>query len=305
MTKHIVRRLLDDKHALADRLADPAWAPVWDELAGEFSTGWTRKPSGAVLTARWGRSLGISEDFAVSRELCVVLTQAAMDLPDDYIAEHHHLFAEHGFVWLEEPITDEVHQGRVGVMTWHHGTGWSDRKPGGPGVVPGIEINLWSRNPQGYLLPAGSDFLPYGMKSSGWGGIVPNVDHTLSLATRFVLAMQMFMRQELPARTDFPYPRSLRPHLRRMQWPERHITVIDLRRRKHVPRETEGESGRHVGVRFVVRGHWARYWVGPSHPLHSRETDGKEVVHIYRHPHLRGPEDGPLAMTDRVNVVRR
>jgi len=301
----IVRRLIADKAHLADTLSDPTWLGVWHEL----NTALIREPitrsSSQAMVGKWQRSLAAAEDFAVSSDLCAVLTQAAVDLPDDYIPEHHHLFAEHGLVWLETPLVDEVFkESGIRMMTWHHGTGYSERKPGGAGSVPGLEVNLGGKNPQGHLLPIGSDFLPYGMESQGWSTIV-DVDYKLSLATRFVLAMQSFMRQELPAREAFPYPRSYRGFARRMGWPERHVTVIDLRKRKYVPRETGGQSGRTLHVRHLVRGTWAAYWVSRSHPFHSGLSDEKERVHIYRHPHLRGSEDLPLAMTDRIHVVRR
>lgn len=305
MRQYLVRNLMRDKLMLSDQLRDPTWAGVWRKLNSDLASIQMTEEQSARMLEKWQRSLAVAEDFAVSRDLCAVLTQAAVDLPDDYVVEHHHLFSEHGLVWLEEPLRDEVFRdSRIWLMTWHHGTGWSDRKPGGPGMVAGLEVNIWGKNPQGYVLPIGSDFLPYGMASAGWDTIV-DVDYKLSLATRFVLAMQLFMRQELPAVERWPQPRSMRPHLRRLEWPERHTTVIDLRRRKYVPRETDGGSGRTFHVRHIVRGHYRTYWVSRSHPFHSGLSDEKEKIHIYVHAFLRGPEDGPLAMTDRVHVVRR
>lgn len=304
---HVVRRLIADKTKLADELSDPAMLSAFHQIMLTMS-GINRTPSlrdTQQFVAKWQRSLAVAEDFAVTRDLCAVLTQAAVDLPDEYIVEHHHLFAEHGLIWLEQPLSDEVHGDAIALLTWHHGTGWSERKPGGPGMMAGLEVNIWGRNFQGYLLPIGSDFLPYGLPSDGWSAIV-DVDYKLSLATRFVLAMQMFMRQELPAIGRYPAPRSYRPLMRRLEWPERQVTVIDLRKRKYArDPDAGGESGRSVSVRHVVRGHWHAYWVGRSHPLHSGLTDDKEKVHVYVHAFLRGPEDGPLAMTDRIHVVRR
>ena len=92
--------------------------------------------------------------------------------------------------------------------------------------------------------------------------------------------------------------------MRRLGWPERSVTVIDLRKRKSAPRDGE-PTGRTVGVRHVVRGHWHAYWVGPAHPLHSGSGEQREKVHMYVHAFLRGPEDGPLAMTERVHIIRR
>lgn len=304
----IARRLLRDKQQLAGDLANPAMLGLHGQLAQAMhaNSGHGVLPDGAVeqLRQKWIRSLSVAEDYAVSARIHPLLLAASEDLPDDYAVEHHHLHAEHGFLWLEDAITDEVQGPGVRVLTWHAGTGYSSRAGG---TVPGLEVNVWSEalfNGVVVLIPVGADFLPWGMPSAGWQGITDDIERHLSLATRYVLAFQTFVRMELPAMERVPLPRSQRRPMERLGLsPERGLTIIDLRHRKPSNRGDGGE--RTLTVRHVVRGHWHAYHVGPSHPLHSKTHDDTERVHIYVHPFLRGDENLPLAMTDRVHLARR
>lgn len=317
---HLVDRMLQAKISLSDDLGEewyPAAVARETELhRGSVDGGTARnrvaRSQATALCARWRRSLAVAEDFVVTRDIGAVIIQAGEELPDDYIARHHHLFAEHGLVWFEEPLADEIQSAPIQMLTWHHGTGHSDRAGG---TVAGLEINLWAvMGP--HLVPIGSDFLPYGLPSLGWVTLpisedlahkVPQevLDRKISSATRFVLAMQMFMRDELPAVTRWDPPRSQMRHVRRLDFHSPKINVIELRRRAYHSTGEQGERNA-LSVRFIVRGHWHRYHVGPTHPLHSGLTDEKELVHMYLLPYCKGPEDAPLVPSPtRVHVLSR
>jgi len=272
------------------------------------------KPAAQSLCSRWLNSLQVCEDFVVTRDIGAVIEQAGEELPDDYIAEHHHLFAEHGLVWFEDPLIDELQEAPIQMLTWHHGTGYSDRKGG---TCAGLEVNLWSTlDSDGRLIPIGSDFLPYGLPSSGWATVLTAEDlnrdidpavleRKLSQASRFVLAMQMFMRDEIPAVSRWEPPRSQMKVLRRYDFHSPKISVIELRRRAYNhQREHVERNG--LSVRFIVRGHWHSYWVGPTHRYHSGLSDEKEKIHMYLLPYMKGPEDAPLVPSPtRVHVLSR
>jgi hypothetical protein len=182
--------------------------------------------------------------------------------------------------------------------------------------VAGMEINYWWRAPQsGLIVPVGSDFLPYGMTALGLvshgyedGQEVLREEDRLSDATRFVLALQLILRQELPTVARWNVPRSEVPGLRRAHLSLDPVLVIDLRRRKYVerPDSDDAHAGRKQRVRSVVRGHWHSFWVGPNHPQHPGHTEDKVLIQQWVLPYLRGPEDAPIKpRTDVVHVVRR
>lgn len=306
----VVGRALRARTDIATELADPQWVDI---IAGEYVR--TMYPKGSwddtsvrTIVGRWKLSLQVSETFAVTEGLSAVVATAGADLPDDYVAEHHHLYVEHGFLWLDRPIQDDVYPIPVHALTWHHGMGWSDRMGRN---VPGIEINLWTEE-HGRWGPSGSDFLPYGLPSLGFvihgvgpGETVEVPNEKLSAVTRFVLALQMFMRQELPAVTRHQAPRADMKRLRRLGYAPDAVNVVDLRRRAPNP-EREESTGRHLTERHIVRAHWRSYWVGPSHPHHPGGTEDTVRIWLYLMPFLRGPEDAPIRpTTERVHVVRR
>jgi len=274
------------------------------------------------LMAKWALSLEVSENIAVSRDLCDLIGAAGEDLPDDMVTHHHHLFAEHGFVWMEKPIQDEVGEHPIVALSWHNGIGWSNRtatRGNGGGMLPGIEINLWTMAEDiPVLLPGGADFLPYGLPSFGWivdgEHRVPNPEwdmdlpaSSLSRVSRFVITMQAFLRDELPAVARFPAPRSSAALMRRLDWPEPSVTVIDLRKRAKRPTFANDaeEAAWHLQNRHIVRGHWAKRHVGPTHPSHSGDGDQKETIYVYINPYIKGPEDAPFIMSEKVNALRR
>ena len=74
--------------------------------------------------------------------------------------------------------------------------------------------------------------------------------------------------------------------------PGQAVRVVRLRRRRHTGPAGE-PTGRTLGVRFVVRGHWRNQWL-PSLKDH-RQT--------YIAPHLKGPEDAPLQGGEKVLLV--
>jgi hypothetical protein len=339
----IVRSCLDTRSELARLLTDPDYllGPIaqwcaWMVPGWQGRTGADKKLAIMEIARKWYLSLQVGEPYAISEDMMAVVQAAGRDLPDEYIAEHHHLHAEHGFVWLPRPLHEPEESANaipdVDALTWHHGQGttrrWQDEDGnwqdfGPERQVPGIEVNLWARSrhlptAMGYgtefeWYPVGSDFLPYGMPSLGWrmhgyvgDGEIGLPEHSLSSTSRFVLALQMLMRQELPALNRWLIPRSQVRTLRRQHLPLNPVTVVDLRRREARHHENAPEpSGRHLTHRHLVRGHWRRYWVGPDHEQHPGNGPDKVAIWLYVAPFIKGPEGTPLVISEKVNVVRR
>jgi hypothetical protein len=149
-----------------------------------------------------------------------------------------------------------------------------------------------------------------GMVSHGYenGQEILRPEDRLSDATRFILALQLILRQELPTVARWNVPRSDVAGLRRLRLSLDPVLVIDLRRRKYLdhPDADDTHSGRKQRVRSVVRGHWHSFWVGPNHVQHPGGTEDKVLIRHWVLPYMRGPEDAPIKpRTDTVHVVRR
>jgi hypothetical protein len=103
-------------------------------------------------------------------------------------------------------------------------------------------------------------------------------------------------QRRLVDRTEVWPDRALRRRLERMGQAGRdeRVSIVHLRRAEATA-HAEG-SGRHVGVRFVVRGFYRRQPVGPG------RTERKLV---YVAPHWRGPLDAPVVHAERIWSVDR
>jgi hypothetical protein len=321
---NLPRRLLTVKAELHDALInrDPALVAMTSGAGGGYTAPMIGERVNTLLD-KWARSLEVSENLAITAAIGQVITTAGEDLPDTFVPYHHHLFAEHGFVYLESPIHDEGYPAPIRALSWHAGSGYVTDLDA---VAAGLEINLWIAPADdkdvvlfvdGHgkpahlttpLVPAGSDFMAWGREPRGWVDLPPGVpvpERKVSAVSRFVLTLQAFLRDELPARHTMPLPRSMRPRFRRQGMPETGVTIIDLRRRAYKAREDDGEGSWSLTKRHVVRGHWHGYWVGPNHALHPGGTTDKVLVHVYLMPYVKGPEDADFAMTERVHIARR
>lgn len=73
------------------------------------------------------------------------------------------------------------------------------------------------------------------------------------------------------------------------------VTIVDLRRVRHA--DAPGErSGRSYDHRWVVRGHWRNQAWGKGRA---------ERRPVWISPYVKGPDDAPLLVTEKVNVWRR
>ena len=86
------------------------------------------------------------------------------------------------------------------------------------------------------------------------------------------------------------------------------VTTVTLRRveYKHPDGETPDEpTPTEWSRRWIVRGHWRWQPCGPAHVLAEEDGHGGHHAHIYINPHVKGPEDKPLVVTERVYDVSR
>jgi hypothetical protein len=81
------------------------------------------------------------------------------------------------------------------------------------------------------------------------------------------------------------------------------VTVIQLRRIES--KRSEGETFVEWSHRWVVRGHWAWYHCGPDHPYAQEVEPGKFMCRLWRAPFVKGPQDKPLIVTEKVYALHR
>lgn len=78
------------------------------------------------------------------------------------------------------------------------------------------------------------------------------------------------------------------------------VTLVSLRRRRYASDEEKEAEAREYSHRWIVRGHMRNQPVGP------RNADGgQRHERVYIAPYIKGPEDKPLVLKDRVQVWRR
>lgn len=118
----------------------------------------------------------------------------------------------------------------------------------------------------------------------------PDEAPMLQDAATLVAAFIAFLNQPIVDTMHERAPRSYRRRAERMGRDEPALKVIRLRRVS--PRIDSGEEPNAIdwSHRWIVRGHWHRYWQG-------HDTD-KSLVPRWIGPYVKGPDDKPLALRD-------
>lgn len=113
--------------------------------------------------------------------------------------------------------------------------------------------------------------------------------------TRFVYALWALLAQDITVTAKYPRPPVLGTLAKKARIPGR-VSTVELRRHVYEREEKASPTGRHVTVRFMVRGFWRWQPYGPGRTQKRR---------IWIAGHMRGPDDAPLKVGERVyNFVR-
>lgn len=149
----------------------------------------------------------------------------------------------------------------------------------------------------------GRAWMPLGRSDWGWGeavddrlpGITDAQHESFSEDRRLIYTLWHLMREEQIVETS-EVTRSKKARQRRSSKPkDRPVTVLHLRRARSDEVRPDGEhddeTGRRIGVRHLVRAHWRQQACGPGRSLRRP---------ILIAPHWRGPEDGPVRVTEKV-----
>lgn len=111
---------------------------------------------------------------------------------------------------------------------------------------------------------------------------------------RWLVTMWRLMQQPLTSIEKEVPTRQMRRQLERRNAPDRHVSVVTLRRKAE---RGNGDTEVNWSHRWLVRGHWRR----------QPYKEGGETIyrHIWIHPHIKGPEDAPLLVREHVYSLER
>jgi hypothetical protein len=118
---------------------------------------------------------------------------------------------------------------------------------------------------------------------------------------RYIYTLWLLLQQTIVAQREVPIPRSHRKIARRMGIPEG-VTVIELRRTSN--NSQPGETMVEWSHRWIVRGGWQWRKCGPEHPFAQPYEKGYRC-RVWVREHVKGPDDKPLVLTDKLYRLKR
>jgi hypothetical protein len=262
--------------------------------------------------------------FHVSDEMLQVANWAGHLLPEDVTLDRDLLPTDCGFLVFEKGMQIPEVWGRktyVHAMLWRHG----GNHPAGPSVEIFLFTDVRDRRDevtQELVKNVGEDELlrhghlhlmsvndiaysaaqPTREEIPDWYRDVANKPDGITEPVewsdnwvRTLIAIFTLMGQTVADVSEEEADRKQARRMRRMDLPSR-VTVIRLRRTEGS--RHEGESEVEWQHRWVVRGHWRNQPYGPQ--------DGpRQYRRIWIAPHVKGPEDKPLVVTDKVYTLNR
>jgi hypothetical protein len=134
---------------------------------------------------------------------------------------------------------------------------------------------------------------PEGYDMNEWIG--EHMEVSPSAVVIWIIAMWRLMQQTITDVRTEAVDRPLRKAARKRNMKSDEVSVIALRKRKYI--DGEGESNIEWSHRWLVRGHWRKQ------PCKTNGEPDTRVIWI--HPHIKGPEDKPLLVRDRVYSLER
>lgn len=125
--------------------------------------------------------------------------------------------------------------------------------------------------------------------------------HEFTNMLRMLHAYWLLMNQTVTHLSEAEVPRAMAKRARRMEIPDR-VTIVALRR---VEGQHHGESDVDWQYRWLVRGHWRWQHVSEHHPSAERDPEGGFRARVWVRPHVKGPEDKPFHLTEKVYALVR
>lgn len=111
---------------------------------------------------------------------------------------------------------------------------------------------------------------------------------------RWLVTMWRLMQQPLTTISKEEPSRQQKRQIARKNLPDKHVSVITLRREAN---RGEGDTEVEWTHRWLVKGHWRKQWYGTGEDRYQRV--------IWIHPHVKGPENAPFLVRERVYSLAR
>lgn len=327
---------------IASTIQEKQRALITKSVYSERNVNRVRKTVSEIWLPILKANLQTAYAFHVSDEMLDLANWAGHLLPDDTSLSHEMLPAESGFLMFEHGMKIPEVWGRdtyVHALAWHNAMLESTNGPGLPGIeiytftdindarddvtremreANGAKYEKWARL-LGHLHITSVHQVAYGEKQApieaipedyadlvGFTARYANKDDQLVAMAdnwiRTLIAIFILMGQTVSTVEKVDSDRAQAKRMRRMNLPTQ-VTVITLRRSsasKH-----EGESQVEWQHRWVVRGHWAWRHCGDGHPFAEPSPDGGYRCRVWIAPYVKGPDDKPMMITDKVMALRR
>ncbi len=245
-----------------------------------------------------GRADGLrrARAYYVTEQMVDLVNAAYYSRPAEDLRPDH-LPCPSGFMWLESPAVYTYGAGHS-ALQWEPSS-WLP--PGARDREPAVRVTAWLTNDclrEDLRDHAVEDWGSYSPWSFIWplgrdAAVEEVVDRDFAHCSRWAQAAWSLMQQQLASVAPGPVDRHARKRaVREDVTPE--VTVVTLRAAKHAPREGEPRRVDWRG-RWLVRGFWRNQWY-PSTQEHRP---------IWIDDYVKGPEDRPFLVRERVTVWRR
>jgi hypothetical protein len=119
---------------------------------------------------------------------------------------------------------------------------------------------------------------------------------------RYVWALWLLQGQTITEVRKEEADRAAAKRAKRMNMPSA-VTVIALRRKSHA--HDPGETNVEWHHRWLVRGHWRWNVCGEHHPLAQEVEPGKYRARLWVTPYIKGPDDAPLVVSQKIYRLSR
>jgi hypothetical protein len=132
------------------------------------------------------------------------------------------------------------------------------------------------------------------------------VDNVVSTFRKFFLVLMRFCWQELLVPERFSPPRpTLRSMVRKLNQPI-DVNVVRLRRVRSVASGYHDGVGHRLDYRLLVRGHWRNQHYRSLGPAKVEgQYNSSSHRRIWIDPHVKGPDDAPFIVKDKVTALVR
>lgn len=219
-----------------------------------------------------------ADAFFVSSEMTNIAETASKSLPEVVINGVEELPSDKGFIVFERPLKLKTEAGVIIGYLWAAG-------PTSDGPEPGMAIVPVSLRSNGSITGFSGVWckLVYGKEVIEWG------DYLRPLISAISIMQQKFVAHEV-----VPTQRAERRRWARLDANPSDVVVVRVRKREAAAHDSaESSSGIEWSHRWLVSGHWRQQPYGPGR-ISKRQT--------WIPSYVKGPEDKPLVVKDRVTA---